>query len=113
MSDSDDMEEDTKAMLATLAILESPHLAQFLKNCESCSKDVEYELANVHESEDHGTFMLDCKNKALGLCQHEIPLWWHECKGCYVCTSCILLSPSKPWLQLLSRTKVQPPDENK
>lgn len=85
------MSEQAK-VCAFLAIRESPHLDQFLTNCQQCPKDIEHERETMDLCESYGVLFFDCKNKNLGLCNGTIPQWWHDCRGCYACNNCLVLA---------------------
>jgi hypothetical protein len=59
---------------------------------EEIGRDLDYERNNIGydnqypESDGGG---IKCKNHIV--CRSVLPLWWFECKGCYLCTECDML----------------------
>jgi hypothetical protein len=54
-------------------------------------RDLEYEENNIGYDDDGcfgepGGKGIKCKNYEL--CKTVLPLWWYDCKGCYICTIC-------------------------
>jgi hypothetical protein len=55
---------------------------------KTTARDLEYEQAHLAQnpwSED-GEIAIKCKN--FDLCEALLPMWWWDCKGCYICTWC-------------------------
>ena len=56
-------------------------------------RDLDYETNNIGYSyqypEETGGG-IKCKNYEL--CETILPIWWYDCKGCYLCINCLMLS---------------------
>ena len=52
------------------------------------NRDLEYEKNNAgfwpYSYEDSNG--VKCKNYEI--CGSVLPMWWHTCKGCYICAAC-------------------------
>jgi hypothetical protein len=52
-------------------------------------RDLEYEKNERAYDRDNADYGIKCKNYIV--CKCVLPVWWWECKGCYICTNCDMM----------------------
>jgi len=53
---------------------------------QKMERDLNYENNNLIQYEDYNK--IKCKNYIV--CGETIPIWWFDCKSCYICTNCLI-----------------------